>query len=609
MKFLFYLILLRGNNMTNGDCELLKNLIGKITDFSKKYSNILSKDHAPLWNYAKENYNVTLDSILFNDILLWLSYLGLYDGEISEEELKFINYILDINFSKEDLLDHLDSNSIDDYEDALPSSFIVFYEFDKYVRENKNGESGEIVESLFNIYGGIGQSFLNLDNNSNSHSENNSYNNSDSDSDNNSDSDSDNKDDGLKTAFENYMGNLRRNLDDLKSFNYQLMVNSLSVELLGDMINYDKFNDLMSKENLKIINEDIFGEGSSFNTDYMDVLNDIFSSNQKKQDDDSIEKSKDTFENSSLNKFKKGLDSASDTFATSGDSEDKKESNAEDEDCESVEEEESLEDILAKLNNLVGLENVKSDVNSLINLIQIRKIREERGIKQPDMSLHLVFSGNPGTGKTTVARLLAEIYKKLGLLSKGHLVETDRSGLVAGYVGQTAIKTQDKIKEAMGGILFIDEAYALSSKGENDFGEEAIDTILKAMEDYRDDFIVIVAGYPQLMDEFLHSNPGLESRFNKHLFFEDYTPQELFDIFVSMEKESNLKLDKKAESFLKGHFEDVYKCRGDNFANGRYVRNIFEKVLSNQADRLVNIEDISDEDLNTLTIEDFDDCL
>ena len=158
--------------------------------------------------------------------------------------------------------------------------------------------------------------------------------------------------------------------------------------------------------------------------------------------------------------------------------------------------------------------------------------------------------------------------------------------------------------------MFIDEAYTLSaSKGENDFGEEAIDTILKAMEDHRDDFIVIVAGYPKLMDEFLHSNPGLESRFNKHLFFDDYNPQELFDIFVSMEEKSSLKLDKKAEKFLKGHFEDVYKCRGDNFANGRYVRNIFEKVLSNQADRLVNIEDISDDDLNTLVIEDFDDCL
>ena len=138
--------------------------------------------------------------------------------------------------------------------------------------------------------------------------------------------------------------------------------------------------------------------------------------------------------------------------------------------------------------------------------------------------------------------------------------------------------------------------------------EEAIDTILKAMEDNRDDFIVIVAGYPKLMDEFLHSNPGLESRFNKHLFFDDYTPQELFDIFVSMEEKSSLKLDKKAEKFLKGHFEDVYKCRGDNFANGRYVRNIFEKALSNQADRLVTIEELSDDDLNTLVIDDFNDC-
>ena len=583
--------------MDNGDCKLLKSLIGKINDFSKKSSNILNKDSAPLWNYAKENYNVTLDSILFNDILLWLSYLGLNDGEISDDELNFINYILDINFSKDDLLNNLSSDSFDDYEDSLPSSFIVFYEFDKYVKENRNPNSGEIVESLFNIYGGIGQQFLNLEDNSN--------NDSSKDSD-----DASNNCGDLKTAFDNYMINLRRNLDDLKTYNYQLMVNALNTELLEDIINYDKFKDVISKENLKIINDDMFADGSSFNTDYMDVLNDIFSS--KKLDENDGDESKYDLDNNSLNKFKKGLDSVPDAFKNNQNSDANDEKDAEtkaEEEAEETVEEESLEDILAKLNNLVGLENVKSDVNSLINLIQIRKIREERGIKQPDMSLHLVFSGNLGTGKTTVARLLAEIYKKIGLLSKGHLVETDRSGLVAGYVGQTAIKTQDKIKEAMGGILFIDEAYALSSKGENDFGEEAIDTILKAMEDNRDDFIVIVAGYPQLMDDFLHSNPGLESRFNKHLFFEDYNPQELFDIFVSMEEESNLKLDKKAESFLKGHFEDVYKCRGDNFANGRYVRNIFEKVLSNQADRLVNIEDISDDDLNTLIIEDFDDCL
>ena len=585
--------------MTSGDWELLKNLIGKITDFSKKYSNVLDKDSAPLWNYAKENYNVTLDSILFNDILLWLGYLGLNDGEITDGELKFINYILDINFSKEDLLNHLNANSIEDYEESLPTSFVVFYEFDKYMKENKSSNSGEISESLFNIYGGVGQQFLKLEDNADS--------NEDSDAEGYSNTNSSND---LKTAFENYMFLLRQNLDDLKKYNYENMVLSLNTEILENIINYNKFNDVLSKENLKIINEDMFGDGSAFNTDYMEVLSDIFSNDKKGIDEGSIDNSNQGTQDDTLQKFKKDLENSySYNPNASEKSEENKEEKFEEVEEENVEEEESLEDILAKLNSLVGLENVKSDVNSLINLIQIRKIREERGIKQPDMSLHLVFSGNPGTGKTTVARLLGEIYSKLGILSKGHLVETDRSGLVAGYVGQTAIKTQDKIKEALGGILFIDEAYALSaSKGENDFGEEAIDTILKAMEDNRDDFIVIVAGYPKLMDEFLHSNPGLESRFNKHLFFDDYTPQELFDIFVSMEEKSSLKLDKKAEKFLKGHFEDVYKCRGDNFANGRYVRNIFEKALSNQADRLVTIEELSDDDLNTLVIDDFNDC-
>lgn len=265
------------------------------------------------------------------------------------------------------------------------------------------------------------------------------------------------------------------------------------------------------------------------------------------------------------------------------------------EEKEEIPPKEKIEDLLAELDSYVGMDAIKTEVRSLINMVQVYKLRREHDLPTTDMSLHMVFSGNPGTGKTTVARIMSRIYHSLDILSKGQLVEVDRSGLVAGYVGQTALKTQKVIEKAMGGVLFIDEAYALNGKSENDFGQEAIDTILKAMEDHRDNLVVIVAGYTELMDRFIHSNPGLESRFNRFLMFEDYTPEQMVAIFKMQCKKGCYVLAQGTEELVRDFIAE--ESADDSFGNARGVRNLFEHILVAQNNRLAKMENVTRDDL------------
>lgn len=265
----------------------------------------------------------------------------------------------------------------------------------------------------------------------------------------------------------------------------------------------------------------------------------------------------------------------------------------------------NINNILQELNALIGLDSLKDEIHNLINFLKVQKFRQEQGLPRIPISLHLVFCGSPGTGKTTVARLIGQIYKELGLLNKGHLVETDRAGMVAGYVGQTATKVDSLIESALDGVLFIDEAYTLKpADARNDFGQEAIDTLLKRMEDYRDRLAVIVAGYSEEMSRFIDANPGLQSRFTIYFSFEDYKPDELLAIFEKLCKESQYNLEVEAKQALLNKFTELYLNRDKTFGNGRLVRNLFERTIKKQANRLVKLAQMSKEVMAKIQPED-----
>ena len=259
-----------------------------------------------------------------------------------------------------------------------------------------------------------------------------------------------------------------------------------------------------------------------------------------------------------------------------------------------------------ELDDLIGLGEVKKEVRSLANFVKLQKQREAKGLKTAKVSYHLVFYGSPGTGKTTVARIIGRIYKDLGVLKKGHTVETDRSGLVAKYLGQTALKTDTVVQHAIHGVLFIDEAYALVPEGGNgeDYGQEAISTLLKRMEDYRDSLVVIIAGYKNEMQRFIDSNPGLQSRFNRYIDFPDYTSAELTDIFKMYMKKNQYTLAPDAENYLREQLDYAVAHKDRNFGNARYARNVFEKSIQAQANRLEGRTNLNERELTELTVSD-----
>lgn len=271
-----------------------------------------------------------------------------------------------------------------------------------------------------------------------------------------------------------------------------------------------------------------------------------------------------------------------------------------------VEDNRTLPELLSELNALIGLDNVKTKVNDLIAYQKVQKMRKAKGLTSTKSTLHLAFMGKPGTGKTTVARIVGRIYKQLGLLSNGHFIEVSRTDLIAGYQGQTALKVKKVIEKAKGGVLFIDEAYSITENDHSDsYGRECLTELTKALEDYREDLVVIVAGYTEPMNKFFDSNPGLKSRFNTFIEFEDYTAEELEEILITMCSGNEYVLSEEAKKKIRLALNNLVETKDESFANGRLARNIYDELIMNHAKRVVNIENPSKEELSIITADDF----
>ncbi len=512
-------------------------------------------------DYVRTDGRMDLAHTFRTDLLHFLIYLAYSDGSINKEEVKYINLLFGTQFDERMIRDYADRWGLrtESIRDHAPRSL------NSFVRSNIGAETGEISDGYYDLvqlyvttFNYIGNDLIACNEEvaaSEIHA--------------------------LSSYIELITQEIERVRDDMEEYKPTIAFKPGSKVKQEERPDYSYWSDTFETRRTKISTPEHPAEDISM----------------EREDRRAATETEETFRTPDAAEAGKSFRMRTeqpDAQTLSDQKERKKEFNTEID----------IQTLLKQLNDLTGMQSVKTEINNMINLLKICKIREENGLQTPPVTNHMVFLGNPGTGKTTVARILAKIYHGLGVLSKGHLVEVDRSGLVAGYMGQTSEKVTEVIEKAKGGILFIDEAYALANGQQGDFGQEAIDILNKAMEDNREDLIVIAAGYHDEMQDFLDANPGLRSRFNRTIEFPNYDAAELVEIMSNRAKSLDYTLTDDAVQYVQDTFTRILACPPENFGNARSVRNYLDRVIHNQANRLIAENNFKEEDLTKLTLAD-----